>query len=127
MQCKCGGLPVSKLAAAFTHRLTQGCACLVWVALAFTGVRAEEPRALSEYEIKAALLYKVTKFVEWPEQTFDLTKAGGGTQDDEYPPPLSNQPRIDFDEITLMRPQTWRKANARLRRVQAPRLSPNGE
>ena len=46
--------------------------CLMILALFLgVGVRAEERmREPSEYEIKAALLYGVINFVEWPEQTF---------------------------------------------------------
>ena len=34
----------------------------------------EEPRRVLEYELKAAFLYNIAKFVEWPQNTFASSK-----------------------------------------------------
>jgi hypothetical protein len=45
-----------------------GIGLMAWLLVGFAS--AQEPRARSEYEVKAAVLYKVAKFIDWPQQTF---------------------------------------------------------
>ena len=50
------------------RRWLLGCVCL-WLACSWL-VAAEEPAGVSEYQVKAAYLYKLTKFTDWPASAF---------------------------------------------------------
>ena len=52
-------------------RWVQNLLCFLLPLLCLGG---EEPRRVLEYELKAAFLYNIAKFVEWPQNTFASSK-----------------------------------------------------
>jgi hypothetical protein len=57
------------------HFLSGGAGCLAAAALCLSMPSVGAPGALADYEAEAALIYKVGKFVHWPEAAF---AASGG-------------------------------------------------
>ncbi len=51
------------------------CGALLPLWLGAAEIRAAEKRILSEYEVKAALIYKLTLFVDWPASAFPHNEA----------------------------------------------------